>query len=119
MALSAAASVLVIPQPQVVVKGRLSLSLYNIYIILYTYILYTNHNIINPQSQLQKFTIISRVHSLPEPTIVMTIDVDVEELWTRTVARTPIMSPATGFDNSLSFWNVLPAVLPEKVFSGY
>lgn len=32
-----------------------------------------------------------------DPTIVTTIEVDVDEDWTRTVTRTPIMRPTIGF----------------------
>lgn len=50
----------------------------------------------------------------PVPTMVTTMEVDVEELWTSTVASTPIMSPTTGFlSRSLSL-KTLPACLPPS-----
>ena len=38
-----------------------------------------------------------QIYSLPEATMVTTMDVEVEELCTRTVAKMPIMRPETGF----------------------
>lgn len=48
---------------------------------------------------------------LLEPTIVTTMEVEVDELWTMTVARTPSISPARGLDNT-PLLNALPAALP-------
>lgn len=43
------------------------------------------------------------IHLLPEETMVMAIEVEVEELCKMTVARTPIISPVMGlWNNSLS-----------------
>lgn len=49
-----------------------------------------------------------------DPTIVTTIDVDVDDDWTRTVTRTPIMSPTTGFCRSCESETNLPAALPPS-----
>lgn len=46
--------------------------------------------------------------------MVTTIEVDVDELWTSTVASTPIMSPTTGFLSSSLSLNTLPACLPPR-----
>lgn len=50
------------------------------------------------------------------PTMPTTIEVEVEELCTRTVARTPIITPATGFDRISFFLKISPADLPKKKF---
>lgn len=55
-----------------------------------------------------------RCYSLCEATIATTTDVVVEELWKRTVARRPIINPATGFASGPSVENTLPAVLPPS-----
>lgn len=39
---------------------------------------------------------------------------EVLELWTITVTRTPITSPATGFESTESSLNMSPAALPIK-----
>jgi hypothetical protein len=49
---------------------------------------------------------------LSDPTIVIIIEVVVEELCSRTVTNTPIIKPATGLDNILFSWNAFPAVFP-------
>lgn len=41
-------------------------------------------------------------------TIVTTIEVDVDELWTSTVTRTPIIKPTTGFCNNSLSWKKRP-----------
>jgi hypothetical protein len=43
-----------------------------------------------------------------------TIEVVVDELCTNTVAKTPIVTPATGFFNISFCWKTFPAVFPEK-----
>ena len=51
-------------------------------------------------------------HLLSAATMVTTMEVVVEELWTRTVHSSPIITPQTGFrTNSLS-WNTWPAAFP-------
>ena len=53
--------------------------------------------------------------TLPSPAIIATtIDVDVEELCTRTVTSTPIMSPAIGLLSILFSENALPAARPPS-----
>ena len=49
---------------------------------------------------------------LSDPTIVIIIEVVVEELCSRTVTNTPIIKPATGLDNISLPRNTCPAVLP-------
>jgi len=56
-------------------------------------------------------TIIKR-DLLSDPTIVIIMEVVVEELCSRTVTNTPIIKPATGLDNILFSWNAFPAVFP-------
>ncbi len=51
---------------------------------------------------------------LPAPTMVTTIDVEVEDDWTRTVTSTPIISPQTGLPRIESLENMAPAARPEK-----
>ena len=46
--------------------------------------------------------------------MVMTIEVDVEELCRKAVATTPIISPHRGFDNSGFFAKISPAARPLK-----
>ena len=46
-----------------------------------------------------------------EPTIVTTIDVDVDDDWTRTVTRTPIINPTIGFWSNVELDINLPAAL--------
>ena len=43
-----------------------------------------------------------------------TMEVDVDELCTKTVARRPMTTPATGFASADSSVNTLPAVLPPR-----
>ena len=43
-----------------------------------------------------------------------TIEVEVDELCTKTVARRPITTPATGFASAESEVNTSPAVLPPR-----
>ena len=51
----------------------------------------------------------------PSPaTIATTIEVDVDELCTNTVTRTPIISPAIGLLNISFSENALPAALPPR-----
>lgn len=42
------------------------------------------------------------------------MDVVVEELWTRTVAKMPIIKPATGLDKILFEANASPAAFPPS-----
>lgn len=49
------------------------------------------------------------------PTMPTTMEVEVEELCTRTVARTPIITPATGLDRISFFLKISPADLPKKM----
>ena len=44
-----------------------------------------------------------------------TIEVDVELLCTRTVTKTPIISPATGLLKISFCANTLPAALPKEI----
>jgi hypothetical protein len=53
--------------------------------------------------------------NMPDATIVTMIEVDVEELWTSTVARMPIISPAIGFCRSSLSLSALP--LSKSEFS--
>ena len=46
------------------------------------------------------------------PTIVVTTDVEVEELWTRTVTRIPMMSPTIGLAKIELSPNIYPVVFP-------
>ena len=50
--------------------------------------------------------------SLSDPTMVMTMEVEVEEDCTSTVTSTPIINPATGFVNRSLSANTFPAALP-------
>jgi len=43
------------------------------------------------------------MYLLPEATMLITIDVEVEELWMRTVTRTPTMKPLIGLLMKESF----------------
>ena len=42
------------------------------------------------------------------------MDVDVDELWTKTVASTPSITPAIGLLNKTELLIASPAALPEK-----
>ena len=53
-------------------------------------------------------------YSLPEETMATTMEVDVEELWTRTVASKPMTTPATGFERTEVSVKTSPACLPPK-----
>ena len=53
-----------------------------------------------------------RSHSHPEETMLTMMEVEVEELWTRTVTRMPTTSPATGLDSTALSWKMSPATLP-------
>ena len=57
---------------------------------------------------------IEMTNLLPEETMATTIDVDVDELCTKTVASKPITTPATGFDNTDVSVNTSPAFLPPR-----
>ena len=50
----------------------------------------------------------------PDPTMVTTIEVDVEELWTKTVIITPSMRPQIGLLSSSLLLRTSPAVLPKN-----
>lgn len=52
------------------------------------------------------------INSHSDATIVTAIEVDVDELWTRTVTKTPIISPTIGFFSRSLFDITLPAALP-------
>lgn len=58
-------------------------------------------------------------NSLDDETIDTTIDVDVDELWTRTVVNNPTINPASGFDKTDPSLNTCPVILPweKKTFS--
>lgn len=45
---------------------------------------------------------------LPEDTMAMTMELEVEELCRMTVAKTPSMRPAMGFFRRSLSWNTLP-----------
>lgn len=53
------------------------------------------------------------VHSLSAATMLTTMDVLVDELWTRTVDKTPIITPQIGLLRSLLLLNTSPAALPK------
>jgi hypothetical protein len=42
------------------------------------------------------------------------MDVDVEELWTRTVANRPTINPAIGFERIAPSPNTWPSILPNQ-----
>jgi len=50
--------------------------------------------------------------NIPDATMVTTMDVDVLELCTSTVARTPIIRPATGLLSNSLFEKAAPAARP-------
>ena len=50
-------------------------------------------------------------HLLFAPTILTTIEVDVEELCTRTVTKMPIINPTTGLPRK-GPWKMSPVALP-------
>ncbi len=50
----------------------------------------------------------------PDETKLTIMDVEVLELWTRTVTRMPTTSPATGLDKMALSWKMSPATLPDK-----
>ena len=54
-------------------------------------------------------------NSLEDETIDITIDVDVDELWTRTVASKPTINPAKGFERTAPSVNIWPVTLPNKI----
>lgn len=51
---------------------------------------------------------------LDDETIETTIDVDVDELCTITVAKRPSIRPAIGFERTAPSVNALPVILPEQ-----
>lgn len=53
----------------------------------------------------------------PEETKLTTMEVEVLELWTRTVTSIPTTSPATGLENTLLFLNMSPATLPIQKYN--
>ncbi|PWA22823.1 hypothetical protein CCH79_00002463 [Gambusia affinis] len=55
-------------------------------------------------------------YSQPEDTKLTAMEVDVEELWTKTVTRIPTITPATGLDKTAFFWKISPAALPYLTF---
>lgn len=52
-----------------------------------------------------------------EDTMLTMMDEEVLELWTITVTRTPITSPATGLESTESSLKMSPAALPTKTYS--
>jgi len=54
------------------------------------------------------------MYLLPEATMLITIDVEVEELWMRTVTRTPTMKPLIGLLMKESFEKISPAAFPAE-----
>ncbi len=57
------------------------------------------------------------INLLDVETIETTIDVDVEELWTITVANNPTINPASGLERMAPSEKTLPVILPnEKYF---
>lgn len=53
--------------------------------------------------------------SRPEETMLTTMEEEVDELWTSSVTRMPITSPATGLDRTLLSWKMFPAARPGCV----
>lgn len=53
---------------------------------------------------------------LDDDTMETTIEVDVDELCTTTVAKSPSISPAIGLESMAPSVNSLPVILPEKRF---
>lgn len=53
----------------------------------------------------------------PEETKLTTIEVEVLELWTRTVTSIPTTSPATGLEKTVLFLNMSPATLPIQRYN--
>jgi hypothetical protein len=51
---------------------------------------------------------------LDDDTMETTIEVDVDELWTTTVAKRPSINPAIGFESMAPSVKSLPVILPEK-----
>ena len=51
---------------------------------------------------------------LPDETMATTMEVDVDELWTRTVANKPITTPATGFERTDFSVKTSPACFPPR-----
>lgn len=47
--------------------------------------------------------------------MLTTMEEEVDELWTSSVTRMPITSPATGLDRTQLSWEMLPAALPGCV----
>lgn len=52
-----------------------------------------------------------------EDTMLTIMDEEVLELWTITVTKTPITSPATGLESTESSLKMSPAALPTKTYS--
>lgn len=54
---------------------------------------------------------VARVHLLPEATMVTTMEVEVEELCTTTVAKIPIIRPVNGFWSKSLVRNIVPVII--------
>ena len=54
------------------------------------------------------------IRLLDDETMDTTMDVDVDELWTMTVAKRPSIRPAIGFDRTAPSVNALPVILPNE-----
>ncbi len=55
----------------------------------------------------------NKIYSLEDETIDTTIDVDVDELWTITVANRPTINPAIGFERMAPSVKTWPVILPN------
>lgn len=58
--------------------------------------------------------LVHQCYSHPEETMLTMMEVEVLELCTRTVTRTPTTSPATGLERIALSLKISPATLPEK-----
>jgi len=58
---------------------------------------------------------LSCTYSRPEATRLTIMEVEVDELWTSTVAKIPTTSPATGLDSTALSWKMSPATLPGQI----
>lgn len=53
----------------------------------------------------------------PAPTIETMMEVDVLELWTKTVIRIPAIKPTTGFVAMELLWNIWPKIVNRNLVS--
>lgn len=72
------------------------------------------HRAIRRRSQAKSKKTKIRNNLLSEATIATTIEVVVEELWTRTVPNIPIIKPAIGLERILFEAKASPAALPPR-----